>query len=254
MKNLTERHQFILDRLQTDQFIQVVDLCDELKVSPVTIRKDLQLLENKGLLFRTHGGATQSNPYTVDIHFSEKEKLRATEKQKIGTVAANLLKENDSIVINSGTTVMYFAKSIPPLAKLTVLTPALNVALELSRDSNIEIIQLGGSLRHSSSSVTGSYAEQMLGDFFCNKLFLSVDGIDLEFGLTTTNAMEAQLNKKMVKSAQRTIVLADSSKFGRKGFGRICGIEEIDHIITDAGVSTQIVKHLETAGVKVTVV
>ena len=254
MKNLTERHQFILDRLQTDQFIQVVDLCEELRVSPVTIRKDLQLLENKGLLFRTHGGATQNNPYTADIHFSEKEKLQSAEKQRIAVAAANLLKENDSIVINSGTTVLYFAKNITQLSKLTVLTSALNVALELAKDPNVEIIQLGGSLRQSSSSVTGSYAEQMLGDFFCNKLFLSVDGIDLEFGLTTTNATEAQLNRKMVKSAQRTIVLADSTKFGRKGFGRICGIEEIHHIITDNGVSTQIVKHLETAGVKVTVV
>lgn len=254
MKNLTERHQFILDRLQTDQFIQVVDLCEELSVSPVTIRKDLQLLENKGLLFRTHGGATQNNPYTVDIHFSEKEKLQSAEKQKIGIAAAELLRENDSIVINSGSTVLFFAKSIPAIPKLTVLTSALNVALELGRDPNIEVIQLGGSLRPSSSSVTGSYAEQMLGDFFCNKLFLSVDGIDLDYGLTTTNATEAHLNRKMVKSAHRTIVLADSTKFGRKGFGRICAIEEIDHIITDSGVSTQVVKHLETAGVKVTVV
>lgn len=254
MKNLTERHQFILDQLQKDQFIQVVDLCEALSVSPVTIRKDLQLLEDKGLLFRTHGGATQNNPYTVDIHINEKEKLRSAEKQRIGAAAASLLKENDSIVVNSGTTVLYFAKNIPALPKLTVLTSALNVALELARDSNIELIQLGGSLRQSSSSVTGSYAEQMLGDFFCNKLFMGVDGIDLDFGLTTTNATEASLNKKMVKSAQRTIVLVDSTKFGRKGFGKICNIEEIDHVITDSGVSQQIVKRLESAGVEVTVV
>lgn len=254
MKNLTERHQFILDQLQKDQFIQVVDLCEALSVSPVTIRKDLQLLEDKGLLFRTHGGATQNNPYTVDIHINEKEKLQSAEKQRIGAAAASLLKENDSIVVNSGTTVLYFAKNIPALPKLTVLTSALNVALELARDSNIELIQLGGSLRQSSSSVTGSYAEQMLGDFFCNKLFMGVDGIDLDFGLTTTNATEASLNKKMVKSAQRTIVLVDSTKFGRKGFGKICNIEEIDHVITDSGVSQQIVRRLESAGVEVTVV
>ena len=252
--NLAERHQFILARLQKDQYINVVDLCKELKVSSVTIRKDLKLLEDKGLLFRTHGGATVNNPYTVDRPVNEKEKLQSSEKNDIGLKAASLLQENDSIVIASGTTVLYFAKNIPSGMNLTVVTSALNVALELMRESSVEVIQLGGLLRKSSSSVMGSYAEHILEDFYFNKFFLGVDGIDLEFGLTTTNAMEANLNKKMISASQKTIVLADSTKFGKRGFGKICGLEDIDHIITDSGISQQIVKHLEGLGVTVTIV
>ncbi len=254
MMNLAERHQFILSRLQKDQYINVVDLCKELKVSSVTIRKDLKLLENKNLLFRTHGGATVNNPYTVDRPVNEKEKLQSTEKNKIGSAAADLLADNESIVISSGTTVLYFAKNIPSGSILTVVTSALNVALELMREPNVEVIQLGGLLRKSSASVMGAYAEHVLQDFYFNKLFLGVDGIDLEYGLTTTNAMEAHLNRKMIAVSQKIIVLADSTKFGKRGFGKICGLEEIDHIITDKGISEQIVKHLESLGVTVTIV
>lgn len=252
--NLAERHQFILTLLQQHQYINVVDLCKELKVSSVTIRKDLKLLEDKNLLYRTHGGATLNNPYTIDRPVNEKEKIQSNEKNKIGAAAALLLSENDSIVIGSGTSVLYFAKNIVGAPHLTVVTSALNVALELLREPNIEVIQLGGQLRKSSSSVMGNYAEQVLQDFYFNKLFLGVDGIDLDFGLTTTNAMEAHLNRKMIQASQKTIVLADSSKFGKRGFGKICGLEEVGHIITDKGISEQYLKHFEGLGVTVTIV
>jgi len=254
MISIAERHQHIITKVQQEGQVNVLNLCEELDVSSVTIRKDLKLLEDKGLLFRTHGGATLLNPYTVDRSVNEKEKIQATEKMRIGAAAARLLVPNDSIVIASGTTVLALAKSIQPKGGLTVITPALNVALELIRHPEVEVLQLGGLMRKSSSSVTGPYAEGILADFSCSKLFLGVDGIDLEFGLTTTNVMEAHLNREMMKISQKTIVLADSTKFGRRGFGRICGFEDVDHIITDRGVSEYIVKTLEGMGTKVTVV
>ena len=116
------------------------------------------------------------------------------------------------------------------------------------------MIQLGGLLRKSSSSVTGSYAEKILDDFSCSKLFLGVDGIDVEFGLTTTNMMEAQLNRKMIQAAQKTIVLADSSKFGKRGFGKICGLEDIEQVITDHNISEHMVETLKGIGIEVTIV
>ncbi|RQP09882.1 MAG: transcriptional regulator, partial [Parapedobacter sp.] len=143
---------------------------------------------------------------------------------------------------------------IQPVGNLTVVTSALNVSVQLIKHPNVEILQLGGILRKSSTSVAGLYAEGILSDFFCSKLFLGVDGIDLEFGLTTTNAQEAHLNRKMMEVSQKVIVLADSTKFGKRGFGRICGIDEVDHIITDNGVSPHTVAALEKRGVKVTVV
>jgi len=254
MINITERHQHILNKLQQKGQVHVLDLCDELSVSSVTIRKDLKLLEDKGLLFRTHGGATQNNPYTVDRPVNEKETMQTGEKSLIGMAAAQLIEPNDSILIASGTTVMALAKNIQPQESLTVITSALNVALELLRHPEIEVLQLGGLLRRSSSSVTGPYAESILADFSCSKLFLGVDGIDMEFGLTTTNVMEAHLNRRMINISQKTIVLADSSKFGKRGFGRICGFEDIDQIITDKGISEHTIDTLKGMGVKVTIV
>lgn len=254
MINIAERHKYILDKLQEKGSVSVLDLCKELDVSAVTIRKDLKLLEDKSLLFRSHGGATTANPYTNDKPVNEKEHIRREEKQAIGQAAAALIDANDAIIIASGTTVQALARHIHPRGQLMVITGALNVSLELLRHPEIEVIQLGGHLRNSSSSVTGPYAERVLADFSCSKLFLGVDGIDLEFGFTTTNIMEAHLNQKMMSTAQKTIVLADSSKFGKRGFGRICGLEEVDEIITDKGIPEHVVKQLEEAGVKVTLV
>lgn len=254
MSNLADRHAQILEKLKKSGSVNVVNLCEELNVSSVTIRKDLQLLEDKNMLFRTHGGATLSNPYITDRPVNEKFALQTNEKQKIGGYAAGLIEKNDCILVASGTTVQYFAKSISADGHLTVVTSAVNVALELIHHPGIEVIQLGGIMRKTSSSVTGVHAEKALEDFSCSKLFLGVDGIDPEFGLTTSNMMEAQLNRKMIKTAQKTIVLADSSKFGKRGFGKICGIEDIEQVITDDKISGHIVKTLEALGIEVTMV
>ncbi|MGN7823810.1 DeoR/GlpR family DNA-binding transcription regulator [Chitinophaga sp. 22536] len=254
MINIAERHKFILDKLAEKGYVNVVDLCKELDVSGVTIRKDLKLLEDKALLFRSHGGASINNPYTNDKPVNEKEKLRSEEKNNIGLAAAALIAPNDAIIIASGTSVLALAKNIHPKGHLTVITGALNVALELIRIPDVEVIQLGGQLRTSSSSVTGPYAEKILEDFSCSKLFLGVDGIDLEFGLTTSNIMEAHLNQKMIATVQKIIVLADSTKFGKRGFGRICGLEDVDEVITDTGISPHLVKAMEDMGIKVTIV
>jgi DeoR family transcriptional regulator of aga operon len=249
-----ERHQFILSKLQKEGYVNVPDLCAALKVSSVTIRKDLKLLEGKDFLFRTHGGATLNNPYTSDRPVNEKEKLQSAEKIRIATYAATLIEENDSVIIGSGTTVLALSRHIQPKSSLTVVTSALPVALELIRHANTEVLQLGGMLRKSSSSVMGPYAESIMVDFFCSKVFLGVDGIDLEFGLTTTSAQEAHLNKQMIAASQKLIIVADSTKFGKRGFGRICGLEEVDHIITDEKISEHMVKTCESMGIKVTIV
>ncbi len=254
MSTVTERHQHILGKLKKEGSVNVVDLCNELNVSSVTIRKDLKLLEDKELLFRTHGGGTLANPYTTDRPVNEKAMMHSGEKTGIGQAAARHIEPNDCVLIASGTTVHSLARSIQPHGNLTVVTAALNVATELLHHPDIEVIQLPGLIRRTSSSVTGIYAEKMLEDFSFSKLFLGVDGIDAEFGLTTTNMMEAQLNRKMIAAAQKTIVLADSSKFGKRGFGRICGLEDIEQVITDANVSEHMVDTLKSMGIEVTII
>ncbi|MFD1770657.1 DeoR/GlpR family DNA-binding transcription regulator [Sphingobacterium suaedae] len=232
--NNVERHQFIIKQIEKEGHVSVVDLCEHLQVSSVTIRKDLQFLEDAGMVFRTHGGATNVNPYQKDRSINEKTNLHADAKKMIGQEAAKLVEPNDSIIIASGTTMQYFAKEIVPQNGLTVITSAINVTMELIKHESVDIIQLGGPVRKTSSSIMGRYAEDLLGDFFCSKLFLGVDGIDAEFGITTTNAQEALLNRKMMESAHKVIVLADSSKFDRKSLGKITTLAKIDMIISDS--------------------
>jgi DeoR family transcriptional regulator of aga operon len=254
MKSINERHQWILQKLQDTGHVNVKQLSTEMKVSEVTIRKDLKLLEDKNLLFRIHGGGSNKNPYINDRPVSEKEALNAEEKNRIAKAAADMIGNTDSILIASGTTMLALARSLNPEKHLTVITSALNVALELAGHKNIDVLQLGGQIRQSSSSVIGPYAERILEDVSCSILFLGVDGIDLTVGLTTTSLMEARLNQKMIDVAQTIIVLADSSKFGRRGLGKICALDQVQHIITDEGVPAAVVKLLEEKGITVTIV
>ena len=252
--NIIDRHKLILDKLEKNGFVTVNDLSQEFDVSVVTIRKDLKLLEERKLLFRSHGRAIPSNPYTTEHHVNIKEKINTKEKNRIAIAAGLTLEPFDSIIIASGTSVIEFARHIKPVEGLTVLTASLNTALILAENTTIDVMQLGGMVRSSSSSVIGPIGEKMLAEFTFTKLFLGVDGIDLDFGLSTTNSMEASLNKEMIKAAQKIIVLADSSKFGKKGFGRICGLEDIDQIITDSGIDEITKNKLIEIGIDVTIV
>ena len=251
---IAERHKFVLDQLQSEGFVSVRELSNALGVTKVTIRKDLRLLEDKGLLYRSHGSATLVSPYVNEKPVDEKELVNVEDKQAIAKAAIESLKMDEAIIIGSGTTVGAFAQAIPRNAKLTILTSAMNVTMALLDCKDIEVVQLGGVVRKSSSSVVGHYAEEMMQSFACSKLYLSVDGISLEHGFTTSNMMEAHLNAKMIQSVQKTIVLADASKFGKKGFGKICNLEDVDQIITNKSASKQFVSTLEAKGIEVILV
>jgi Transcriptional regulators of sugar metabolism len=251
---LIDRHEKIIEILKQNGSVSVSSLTEKLGVSEVTIRKDLSMLEQRKKLHRTHGGAILASPFISDRHVSEKEKQNIDEKQAIGAAAATHITKNDSILIASGTTVLYFAREIEPKSHLTVVTASVNVTSVLSQLKDIDVIQLGGIVRFSSLSVVGPFAEQMLDNFNCSKLFMGVDGIDLSFGLTTTNALEASLNKMMINCCQRLVVLADSTKFGRRGFSKICDLEAVDEIITDDKTPARSIQELEERGIKVTVV
>lgn len=248
-----ERQSIILELLIQHNSILVTDLATHLNVSSVTIRKDLTDLEREKKLYRNHGKAILIDPYIDNRNVSEKEKLYVEEKRLIGMKAASLITPKDSILIASGTTMHALARSIVPADELTVITASMEVSNILASEKNIYIIQLGGILRHSSLSVVGKYAENILADFSCSKLFIGVDGIDLDFGITTTNMMEASLNRVMMQTAQKTIVLADSSKFGRRGFSKIADMEDADHIITDSRIPPSTALRLEEMGIEVTI-
>lgn len=251
MKNITERHQFILQELKKTGTVNIQELSDLMQVSGVTIRKDLKILEDKNLLFRTHGGGSINNPYAIERPINEKEFINAEEKQSIAKAALSLIKQNDSIMIGSGTTVFELARALHPTKQVTVITPAVKVTLELSNRPNVEVLQLGGLIRQNSSSVAGSYAEYILENISCGILFIGVDGIDFDFGLSISNLTEAGLNQKMISTAQSVAILADHTKFGKRGIGKICDLDQVQYIVTDSRVSPETVKSLEDRGIKV---
>lgn len=251
MKNITDRHEYILKKIKENNKVSIHELCDEINVSSVTIRKDLKLLEEKNLLFRTKGGASNTNPYTSDRPILIKESINWDEKNRIAKKAVEIIKDNDSILIGSGTTAYAVARHLNPTERITVITPALKVALELCNKPNIEVLQLGGLIRQNSSSVAGQYAMRILDDVSCGILFLGVDGIDLEFGVTISNITEATLNQKMLSTSQKVVLLADNTKFGRRGLGKVCQIDDVDYIITDSKTSNKYIAALEEMGIKV---
>lgn len=251
MQSIAERHKYILDHLGKYGFVRITDVANELGVTKVTIRKDVKILESKGLLYKVHGSARPANPHVADMDVHVKATVNSDFKRLIARAAIELLSDDDSIIMASGSTVYAFAEQIGARAwqHLNIVTPFLRLAMLLNESENVNVVQLGGSVHKKSLSVRGDEAVRSLEDCVCSKLFLGADGIDPEHGITTSTIEEAKLTRKMMHAASQTILLADSSKFGQRGFGRICPLEEIDVIITDDRISEQMATLIEEAGV-----
>lgn len=254
MGNIAERHKYILEELKKNEFVKVQELSLKLGVSEVTIRKDLKQLERKNMLLRNHGSASSVSSIISDMHIDKKEKMHVDEKIRIAKAANCLLEPDDKIIIASGTTLQAFANEINRNTPLTIITPSVKVSLALCYNPYIEIIQLGGIMRKNSVSVIGTYAENILNSLSCNKLFLGIDGFDLDYGLTTSDMNEAHINQQMIEAAQKVIILTDSSKFGQRGFCKICDINKVNHIITDTNAPKHILEKLYEKEIQITLV
>ena len=256
MLSIAERHKYILDKLNKYGFVRITDVANELGVTKVTIRKDVKILESKGLLYKVHGSARPANPHVADLDVHVKDNINRDAKRLIAQRAVELLDDNDSIIIASGSTIYAFAEEIKMRQwhHLNIVTPFLRLGVLLNEAENVNVVQLGGCVHKKSLSAIGGYAEAALSDFSCSKLFFGVAGIDLEHAIPTSTIEEAKLTRRMMEAASQTIVLADSSKFGQRGFGRICALEDIDVIITDDGIPEQMVTIVEEAGVDLFIV
>ena len=241
----------IISQINQHGFVKVNDLSESLQVSLVTIRKDLAFLESLELLFRTHGGASKQSIFTFERSVGEKETIKVDQKKQIAIAAKTFIKNNDAVILASGTTVIYLARLLKDYESLTVLSVSLQVALELSDASGVSVIHLGGVLRKNSLSVVGPLAEHNIAQFSCNTLFLGVDGIDINYGLTTSSQEVASLNKAMILASDKIIVLTDSSKIGKHSLCKIANIEDIHTIITDNGITKETKKHITNLGVNV---
>ena len=253
MLSIAERHKYILDKLNEHGFIRIADIAEELGVTTVTARNDVKILESKGLLYKVHGSARLANPHIADRDLMTKSLLNREAKQRIAHRAVELLCNNDSIMISAGSTTYALAEEIRNAKdekSLNVVTPFLKVSALLNEMENVRVEQLGGVVYKKSFSTLGENAGLALQHMVCSKFFVGVDGVDPEFGITTSTIEEAQLSRKMMDASSKTVVLADSSKFGQRGFGHIASLEEVDIIITDSGISKEMQEIIENAGIE----
>ena len=253
MLSIAERHKYILDKLNEHGFIRIADIAEELGVTTVTARNDVKILESKGLLYKVHGSARLANPHIADRDLETKSHLNKEAKQRIATRAAELICDGDSIMVSAGSTTYALAEVIhnnPPQGVLNVVTPFLKVSELLCELDSVRVEQLGGRIHRKSCATLGENASLTLGNVVCSKFFVGVDGVDPDFGITTSTIEEAQLSRKMMAASSKTVVLADSSKFGQRGFGNIASLEEVDIIITDDGITKEMREIIESAGIE----
>jgi len=251
--NTVDRRMKILKKLSLNDQVFVNELSKEFGVSEVTIRNDLEQLESKNLLIRARGGAMSTvQVVSQDLQLGEKHKLNMQEKTRIGKAAAKLIKDSDTVIIDSGTTTLEIVKNLSAtLNNVTIITNALNIANQLVSNPNINLIIPGGVLRKNSLSLIGPLAEKSFKNFFVDKVFLGVDGFDTMHGISTPNIEEASLNQIMIDAAREVIVVTDSSKLLRKSLAFICKLDRIDIVITDSDITSDDKKRLEDSGINV---
>src|SRR6201994_4862931 len=249
-----ERRQHILELIQNQGRALVSDLSEQLNISQITIRKDLDYLQSKGVIQRSHGGALRVPPSAlIDPTLQEKQKRNLREKERIAVAASKMVEEGQCIILDSGTTTTAVAERLKRFKQLTVITNAVNIAAELA-GTDFEVILVGGTLRKNSFSLVGPLAEDNLEEMHADILFLGVDGFDLEVGITTPNFLESRVNRAMVKAARKVVVVCDSSKFNHRSLSRIIPAGAIHYLITDRNLPGAAVDALRAHNIDVTLV
>lgn len=251
MRKTSQRREQLLEMMGKLRSVKVTDLVQRLNVSAVTIRTDLSALEKQGLLTRKYGGATLTRLPPPEQSISQKDALNVPLKELIGVAAASLVEPGDNIIIDSGTTTQHMARHLFALNQVVVMTNGLNIAWELADAPGVQVMLTGGLLHRQSLSLQGAQAEACLDAYSFDKLFLGVDGFDLQFGLTTHHEAEASLNQRMVERAKKVVVLTDASKFGRVGLHRIVLLNRVHTVITDSGISPEYCDGLQRMGIEV---
>ncbi len=248
-----ERRDFIKKKIETEERVLIGALCRQFNTSSVTIRKDLDFLEKEGVLTRVHGGAILNRSAMSELSISEKEKIHLREKERIARFAVSLINEGDIVILDFGFTAVHIARKLKFKKGIKVITGGLNVANEIANSEN-ELILIGGVFNKETFAFSGGFAEEVIRNTVADKLFLGVDGIDLEKGLTAYNYEEARLNRLMIQAASEVILIADSTKFGKNAMAYIGGLNEVDRIITDKKISGAYSNELQQLNIKINLV
>jgi DeoR family transcriptional regulator of aga operon len=250
------RDELILQELLREGEISVELLAAQLKVSAATIRRNLMSLEQQGLLLRTHGGATTVEPALYEpfryvSSFSEQERQLATDKRRIGLAAAELINDGDTIAFGAGTTTTQVARSIRHRHNLTVITNAINIAMELSHRDDIKVFVTGGELSGAWFALVGETAQQHAREMFVDKAFIGVDGIHAERGLTTNYPDQAAIHRTLLQQARQRIIVADHRKIAHVATALIWQASDINTFITDKKAGANLIKPFADQGIEV---
>ncbi len=246
------RRDAILDKLRRDGRVYVSELAESLAVTPVTIRNDLDALEKDGYLVRMSGGAVYSNRNIEKIDRSDTAEIPCIkEKEAIAKKIASMIRDGDTIFINSGTTTQLVASELKCHDHLNIVTNSIAVAMALGNVASFRVILLGGEINTKYAFTYGADAQEKLSLYHADWAILAVDGIGAENGITTYHAEEAILDRMMINSATRTLIAADSTKIGRTGFMRVCECGNKITLVTNKNDITDKMSALSEYGVEV---
>jgi DeoR/GlpR family transcriptional regulator of sugar metabolism len=244
-----ERRQRILGIMRERRSMQIEQLATELGVSPSTARRDVESLESSGEIERTHGGVVyvgdnpnSGRPYAFDTRLD----VNVVAKRRIAQAARQLVMPGQTILIDGGTTTLYFAEELRGL-HLQIVTNSLAIAELYQNDESVEVILIGGLVYPRYGLLLGAIAEQALSAIHTQTLFLSAAGV-LEGSLYNQNLLLVQAEEKMIRQSQKVVLLVDSTKFGQQALAKLCDLSEVDIVVTDAPPPPADARLIEQAG------
>ncbi len=249
-----ERKNLIVSTINKNSKVTVPQLCDLFNVSPATIRNDLRDLESMGLIKRTHGGAIQNKEQAnFEPNSFEKEISHVNEKKEIAACALDYVRNGDTIILDTGTTIFEFSKLLKQRNNLTVVTNDLQTAFYLEREPSVSIILAGGILRKGFHCTVGARTLASLEGLHVDKAFIAANGITVSQGLTTPNIDLAKVKEFYLSMANEIFLLTDSSKFGKTSFVRFSELSAIDVMITDSKIQKDMLEELENIDINVVI-
>ncbi len=246
-----DRRRKILKLLNQNRSVRVNELSRLFDISEVTIRTDLADMENKGLLTRVHGGAVSSYKPYYNMSLTQRMSTNQEQKEIIAKKIACMIEDNDTIMLNSGTTTLLVFRALPSNLNLSIVTNSISIALEGATNSNFNIILLGGLINTKYQFTFGDDAIRQLKSYHADKLILSVDGIDSGLGLSTYYDKEAEIDRIMLEQSNVNIVAADHSKFNRCAFTKISDLSVADYIVTDSSVPSTLKNKIAKHSIKI---
>lgn len=244
-----ERRNQILERLQIEKRVVVSELSQIYGVSEETIRRDLEKLENDGLVIKSYGGAVLNEHSIFDMPFNIRKNQKITEKQMIAGLAADLVRDGEAVMLDASSTAVYVAKAMKKRKKLTVITNSVEIVVELFDMPEWTVISTGGVSRERSFALVGSRADQTIRSYHVDKAFISCKGLDLEYGITDSDEQDANCKRLMLQAAKERILVADGSKFGETAFTKVEDLTMIDRVVTDQKPSPEWMHTFEQMGI-----